>query len=109
MTSKRDDRVTPSHSYKFASALQEHQACDRPVFLHAAENQGHNPRIWIDRKNNYQIVTAFRLHEMGITSVPTITNRPSEDELKGVKRLEEEAKEREEFLKNRQKLLENQQ
>ncbi len=109
MTSKRDDRVTPSHSYKFAAELQDKQGCGRPVFLYAAEKQGHGPGTWEDRKDNYQIVTAFRLHEMGITSVPTITNRPSEDELKGAKRLEEEAKEREEFLKNRQKLLENQQ
>lgn len=109
MTSKRDDRVTPSHSYKFAAELQDKQGCGRPVFLYAAEKQGHGPGTWEDRKDNYQIVTAFRLHEMGITSVPTITNRPSEDELKGAKRLEEEAKEHEEFLKNRQKLLENQQ
>ncbi len=107
MTSKRDDRVTPSHSYKFVAELQDKQACANPTFLYAAENHGHGPNTWEDRKKNYQIVTAFRLNEMGITSVPTITNRPTEDELKGAKRLEEEAKEQAKTLEERQKYLES--
>ncbi len=109
MTSKRDDRVTPSHSYKFAAELQDKQGCDNPTLLYAAETHGHGPNTWEDRKRNYQIATSFRLYEMGITSVPTDIQRPTVEELKGQKWLEEEAKEREEFLKNRQKLLENQQ
>ncbi len=92
MTSKRDDRVTPSHSYKFAAELQDKQSCDNPTFLYAAETHGHGPNTWQDRKENYQIVTAFRLHEMGITSVPTDIRRPSVEELKGEKWLEEDAK-----------------
>lgn len=92
MTSKRDDRVTPSHSYKFAAELQDKQGCERPTFLYAAETQGHGPYTWQDRKDNYQIVTAFRLHEMGIKDVPTV-QRPSVEALKGEKWLQEEAKE----------------
>lgn len=92
MTSKRDDRVTPSHSYKFAAELQDKQGCERPTFLYAAETQGHGPYTRNDRKDNYQIVTAFRLHEMGIKDVPTV-QRPSVQALKGEKWLQEEAKE----------------
>ncbi|WP_162816810.1 prolyl oligopeptidase family serine peptidase [Moraxella canis] len=107
MTSKRDDRVTPSHSYKFAAALQEHQACDNPTLLHAAEIHGHGARIWVDRKDNYQIVTAFRLHEMGITNIPTNIYRPTPEELKGEKWLAEEAQESAETLRKQQQYRQN--
>lgn len=107
MTSKRDDRVTPSHSYKFAAALQEHQACNRPTLLYAAQTHGHGPNTWAERKQNYHITTAFRLHEMGITEVPTDIYRPSVEELKGQKWLDEEAKEQAKTLAERQQYLDS--
>jgi len=42
MAAADDDRVVPSHSYKFAAALQAAQACARPVLLHVARGVSHN-------------------------------------------------------------------
>lgn len=94
MTSKRDDRVVPSHSYKFAAELQDKQSCERPAFLYAAEDQGHSPNTFAERKEDNLRVVAFALNEMGVKSVPVIENRPSDDDLKTPKWLEEEAKTR---------------
>lgn len=38
-TADHDDRVVPSHSFKFTAALQAAQACDRPVLIRV-ETQG---------------------------------------------------------------------
>ena len=38
-TADHDDRVVPSHSFKFAAALQAAQGCDRPVLIRV-ETQG---------------------------------------------------------------------
>jgi prolyl oligopeptidase len=40
-TARRDDRVVPSHSYKFTARLQEYQGCDNPVMLYDAPRAGH--------------------------------------------------------------------
>ena len=40
-TSSRDDRVVPSHSYKFAARLQEKQSCSNPVLLRVESRAGH--------------------------------------------------------------------
>ena len=40
-TSSRDDRVVPSHSYKFAAKLQEYQSCDNPILLRVESRAGH--------------------------------------------------------------------
>lgn len=75
MTSKRDDRVTPSHSYKFAAILQEKQACARPTFLFAAEKHGHGPNTPNEREQNWLYSMLFNLHEMGIKTLPAIPPR----------------------------------
>jgi prolyl oligopeptidase len=41
LTGDHDDRVVPSHSYKFAAALQRAQACDRPILLRVASAASH--------------------------------------------------------------------
>ena len=40
-TARRDDRVVPSHSYKFTARQQEHQACNNPVMLYDLVRAGH--------------------------------------------------------------------
>jgi prolyl oligopeptidase len=41
LTADHDNTVVPSHSYKFAAALQAVQRCDRPVLLHVASDASH--------------------------------------------------------------------
>ena len=41
LTGDHDDRVVPSHAYKFAAALQHAQACDRPILLRVAPAASH--------------------------------------------------------------------
>ncbi len=40
-TAERDDRVVPSHSYKFAAKLQAAQGCDNPILLRVETRAGH--------------------------------------------------------------------
>lgn len=40
-TSERDDRVVPSHSYKFAARLQNLQTCENPILLRVETRAGH--------------------------------------------------------------------
>lgn len=45
-TADHDDRVVPSHTYKFTAALQAAQECDRPILvrIEAAGSHGYRPR-----------------------------------------------------------------
>lgn len=47
-TADHDDRVVPSHSYKFAAALQAAQGCGRPVLLRV-QTQGSHGYLPIDK------------------------------------------------------------
>ena len=40
-TARRDDRVVPSHSYKFTARQQEYQDCNNPVMLYDVVRAGH--------------------------------------------------------------------
>jgi prolyl oligopeptidase len=40
-TADTDDRVVPSHSYKFAAAMQDAQAGDAPILLRVETDTGH--------------------------------------------------------------------
>jgi prolyl oligopeptidase len=44
MTADRDDRVVPSHSFKFAATLQAAQGCDRPVLIRVEKAGSHGYR-----------------------------------------------------------------
>lgn len=100
-TGKRDDRVTPSHSYKFAAALQKHQACDRPTILQASPTQWHHPFTRDEMYKRYGSFTIFALHEMGVKGVPDLTQRASADSLKSDTWKQEERQER--AIEERQK------
>jgi prolyl oligopeptidase len=43
-TADHDDRVVPSHSFKFTAALQAAQGCDRPVFIRVETQGSHGYR-----------------------------------------------------------------
>ena len=43
-TADHDDRVVPSHSFKFAAALQEAQGCDKPVLIRVEVQGSHGYR-----------------------------------------------------------------
>lgn len=43
-TADHDDRVVPSHSFKFIAALQAAQGCDRPVLIRVETGGSHNYR-----------------------------------------------------------------
>jgi prolyl oligopeptidase len=43
-TADHDDRVVPSHSYKFAAALQAAQGCERPVLIRVETRGSHGYR-----------------------------------------------------------------
>jgi prolyl oligopeptidase len=43
-TADHDDRVVPSHSFKFAAALQAAQGCDRPVLIRVETQGSHGYR-----------------------------------------------------------------
>src|SRR5262249_26642706 len=42
LAADHDDRVVPSHAYKFAATLQAAQACDRPILLRVASDASHS-------------------------------------------------------------------
>jgi prolyl oligopeptidase len=44
LTGDRDDRVVPSHSFKYAAALQQIQKCTRPVLLRVDRGTSHSYR-----------------------------------------------------------------
>ena len=41
MTGENDDRVVPSHSYKFAAKLQNNEGQKNPVYLRTSSDSGH--------------------------------------------------------------------
>jgi len=43
-TADHDDRVVPSHSFKFAAAMQEAQACQKPILIRIETQGSHGYR-----------------------------------------------------------------
>ena len=44
LTAGRDDRVVPSHSFKYVAALQRAQGCDRPALIRIEKGSSHHYR-----------------------------------------------------------------
>jgi len=68
-TADHDDRVVPSHSYKFIAALQASQGCDRPVLIRVEMqgSHGYRPtdRLIAERADQW----AFAAAHLGLRSV----------------------------------------
>ncbi len=67
ITGDHDDRVVPSHSFKFASELQEKQTGDNPTLIRIDINAGHGAGKSVSALINESIdVQSFILWNMGI-------------------------------------------
>jgi prolyl oligopeptidase len=69
-TADHDDRVVPSHSYKFAAKLQRDQDCDNPVLIRVETKTSHNympTDKWIAQTAD---VWAFEAYNLGMDKVP---------------------------------------
>ena len=66
-TSDHDDRVVPSHSFKFGAELQEKQSCeDRPILVRIEKNAGHGAGRSTDQVIGESAdKLSFTLFEMG--------------------------------------------
>ena len=51
-TAERDDRVVPSHSFKFAAKLQEYQGCNKPILIRIEDRAGHGAGTPKDKQIN---------------------------------------------------------
>jgi len=63
-TADHDDRVVPSHSFKFAATLQAAQACDKPVLIRIETQASHGYRPTDKRIAELADLWAFALANM---------------------------------------------
>jgi prolyl oligopeptidase len=66
-TADHDDRVVPSHSFKFAAALQAAQGCDKPVLIRIETGGSHNFRSTDKRIAELADQWTFTAAQMGLT------------------------------------------
>ncbi|MDE2196025.1 MAG: S9 family peptidase [Gammaproteobacteria bacterium] len=65
-TADHDDRVVPSHSYKFAASLQHDQGCANPVLIRVATKTSHNYMPTDKQIAQWSDVWAFLAHNLGM-------------------------------------------
>ena len=65
-TADHDDRVVPSHSFKFTAALQQAQSCDKPVLIRVETQVSHGFRPTDKRIAEVADEWAFAAATMGI-------------------------------------------
>ncbi len=65
-TADHDDRVVPSHSYKFTAAMQHDQACDNPVLIRVETKTSHNYMPTDKRIAQAADVLSFMAYNLGI-------------------------------------------
>jgi prolyl oligopeptidase len=65
-TADHDDRVVPSHSFKFTATLQQAQGCDRPVLIRVETQVSHGYRPTDKRIAELADQWAFSAAAMGI-------------------------------------------
>jgi prolyl oligopeptidase len=61
-----DDRVPPSHAYKFAATLQAAQSCDRPILLRVARQASHSYASKNTRLDELSDMWAFIAAQMNV-------------------------------------------
>ena len=65
-TADHDDRVVPSHSFKFAAALQAAQGCDKPVLIRVETRGSHGYRPTDKRIAELADEWAFAAAHLGV-------------------------------------------
>ena len=70
LTGDHDDRVVPSHSFKFAAELQNKQQGENPILIRIETNAGHGSGTPISKKiDEIADVYGFTLYNMGIKAI----------------------------------------
>ncbi|HEX5961286.1 MAG TPA: prolyl oligopeptidase family serine peptidase [Rhodanobacteraceae bacterium] len=69
-TSWDDDRVVPSHEFKFAAKIQQAQACDNPILLQTFGSTSHTYMPTDKEIRQEADVWAFQAYNLGITQAP---------------------------------------
>jgi prolyl oligopeptidase len=69
-TADHDDRVVPSHSYKFTAAVQAAQACQRPVLLRVEAKASHGYRPTERAIAEVADLWAFAAEHTGMRAAP---------------------------------------
>ncbi|MER3547420.1 MAG: S9 family peptidase, partial [Rhodanobacteraceae bacterium] len=69
-TADHDDRVVPSHSYKFVARLQHAQSCDNPILLRVETKTSHGYMPTDKRIAQTADVWAFMAWNLGIHRAP---------------------------------------
>jgi len=75
-TADHDDRVVPSHSYKFTAALQADQGCDKPVLIRVETKTSHGYMPTDKRIAQTADIWAFEAYNLGVTEPPTAGAQP---------------------------------
>jgi prolyl oligopeptidase len=75
-TADHDDRVVPSHSYKFAAALQHDQGCANPVLIRVETKTSHGYMPTDKRIAQTADVWAFEAYNLGVVK-PSMGNSPA--------------------------------
>lgn len=70
-TADHDDRVVPSHSYKFAAALQHVQACANPILIRVARNTSHGYMPTDKRITQAADIWTFMARELKVAVPPS--------------------------------------
>ena len=65
-TADHDDRVVPSHSYKFAAAMQAAQGCEKPILIRVETQGSHGYRPLDKRIAELADQWAFTAYNLGV-------------------------------------------
>jgi len=68
-TADHDDRVVPSHSFKFTAAMQAAQACDKPILIRVETQASHGYRPTDKRIAELADEWSFAAQAMGMAKV----------------------------------------
>jgi prolyl oligopeptidase len=68
-TADHDDRVVPSHSFKFTATMQVAQSCDRPILIRVETQGSHGYRPTDKRIAELADEWAFAAAQMGVTAL----------------------------------------